>query len=120
VNTFLRGISNPSIAHELYRPKEYYSTSEDFEMQAREVALIIDTIELTKRDRLIFDLRYGLNNNHSHSMQWIAEKTGISNGRVSEIIRRHLYRMQRDNGLPNDWPKSTIDTPNTIAEFGLH
>lgn len=50
---------------------------------------------LTPQERLIIQLRYGLNGNRPHRQREVAEKTGISRSYVSRIEKRALQKMKQ-------------------------
>lgn len=50
---------------------------------------------LTEQERLVIQLRYGLNGNRTHRQREVAQKTGISRSYVSRIEKKALQKMKK-------------------------
>ena len=62
--------------------------------------IYIDEV-LTQREKLIINLRYGLNNEEVKTQNEIAKKLGISRSYVSRIENAALQKLSRY--IKNDW-----------------
>ena len=60
----------------------------------RRVTKAIDSC-LTDQERLVIQLRYGLNGKHSHRQREVADITGISRSYVSRIEKRALEKLRQ-------------------------
>lgn len=72
----------------------------DLKFKIKEMKIYIDEI-LTQREKLIINLRYGLNNEEVKTQNEIAKALGISRSYVSRIENAALQKLSRY--IKNDW-----------------
>lgn len=57
---------------------------------------------LTEQERMVIQLRYGLNGNHPSRQREVADRIGLSRSYVSRIEKRALEKLRKKLELPSE------------------
>ena len=70
--------------------------NKDIEQEAEKVMLIDAVKRLPPREKLIMQLRFGLNSKEEHTQKEVADTLGISQSYISRLEKRIIGRLKKD------------------------
>ncbi|HAG08213.1 MAG TPA: RNA polymerase sporulation sigma factor SigE [Desulfotomaculum sp.] len=71
-------------------------TYKSLEEEVDKKILFLALQKLNKRERMIMELRYGLNNNTEKTQKEVADLLGISQSYISRLEKRIIFRLRRE------------------------
>ncbi len=76
------------------------TVSVDIESEAEKRMLLEAVEKLDEREKLIMELRFGLNNRPEKTQKEVADMIGISQSYISRLEKRIIKKAQKGNGKP--------------------